>query len=64
MAVDQQLVDQLKEKFGSHVLDARLDVIDPWVEVSPEGLCDIAIYLRDDLNLRYDLLNCISSRRN
>ena len=60
MAADQELVDQLKQKFGDRITGANLEAMDPWIEVSAEGLCDIALYLRDDPNQRYDMLNCVS----
>ncbi len=60
MAADQELVDQLKNKFGDRITSANLEAIDPWIEVSPEGLCELALYLRDDAKQQYDMLNCIS----
>jgi NADH-quinone oxidoreductase subunit C len=60
MAADQSLVDQLKQKFGDRVVKAELEALDPWVEVTPEGLVEICCYLRDEPALRYDMLNCIS----
>ena len=36
------LVPDLKKRFGDKITGDRLDVIDPWVEVSPEGLLEVA----------------------
>ena len=34
--------------------------IDPWVEVAPDALPEIAVYLRDEPDLRFDYLSCIT----
>ncbi len=60
MATDQQLVDRMTQKFGQRIVGANLDGIDPWIEISPEGLVEVATYLRDDPDLRFNMLNCIS----
>jgi len=53
-------LDTLKKKFGDKITGANLEAIDPWVEVVPDGLRDLALYLRDEPDLRFDFLNCIS----
>ena len=53
-------LDQLKKKFGDKITGANFDAIDPWIEVSPEGLLEVCRYLRDDPKLRFNMLNCIS----
>jgi NADH-quinone oxidoreductase subunit C len=53
-------LDRLKQQFGDAIRGANLDAIDPWIEVSPEGLRDVGRYLRDEPDLRFDMLNCIS----
>lgn len=50
----------LEERFGPAITGKKLDAIDPWVEVDPGRLVEIATFLRDDPRLRFDLLNCIS----
>lgn len=56
----QAFLDQLKKKFGDKITGANLDALDPWIEVSPEGLVEVCRYLRDDPKLRFNMLNCIS----
>jgi NADH-quinone oxidoreductase subunit C len=56
----QALVDRLKKKFGALIAGANLQAIDPWIEIAPAGLVDVCLYLRDDAELRLDLLNCIT----
>jgi NADH-quinone oxidoreductase subunit C len=60
MAADQQLVDELTKKFGNGIAGARLDVIDPWIEVGVDHLLPVALYVRDECSRRFDMLNCIS----
>lgn len=54
------LIDQLKAKFGDAIVGANLQNIDPWIEVTPEGLVDVCRYLRDEPALAFDFLNCIT----
>jgi NADH-quinone oxidoreductase subunit C len=57
----QAFLDRLKQKFGEAITGANLTVIDPWIEVSPQGLVPLCMYLRDEPDLRFNLLNCISA---
>ena len=52
----QEFVDRLKKKFGEKITGASLDAIDPWVEVSPADLVEVCDYLRNEQDLRFDLL--------
>src|SRR5688500_15745352 len=56
----QSILDRLKTKFGEQITGSNLSVIDPWIEVSPEGLVAVCQFLRDDPDLQLDMLNCIS----
>ena len=56
----QAFVDQLKAKFGESITGANLENVDPWIEVSVDGLIAVAQYLRDEPSLAFDYLNCIS----
>jgi NADH-quinone oxidoreductase subunit C len=53
-------VEQLQAKFGDAVPGANLENIDPWIEVTPEGLLDVCRHLRDEPGLAFDYLNCIT----
>jgi len=57
---DQAFVDLLKAKFGARITGANLENIDPWVEVAPGGLLEVCEYLRDEPELAFDYLNCVS----
>jgi len=56
----QAFLERLKKQFGDRITGANLTAIDPWVDVSPAGLLGVCKYLRDEPDLRFDMLNCIS----
>lgn len=56
----QAFVDRLKKRFPDHISGANFEAIDPWIEVTPAGLLDVCHYLRDEADLRFDMLNCLS----
>ena len=53
-------LQRLSNEFGDAIRGANLEALDPWIEVSPEGLRSLCLYLRDEPDLRFDMLNCIS----
>jgi NADH-quinone oxidoreductase subunit C len=53
-------LQRLKTQFGERITGANLDALDPWIECSPDGLVDVCTYLRDESDLRFNLLNCIT----
>src|SRR5689334_8837353 len=53
-------VDRLKAKFGDFITGSNLTAIDPWIEVSPQGLVAVCEYLKNDPDLQFNYLNCIS----
>ncbi len=56
----QLFLDRLKSTFAERITGANLEAIDPWIEVSPAGLVDVCRYLRDEPDLRFNLLCCIT----
>ena len=48
----QAFLERLKQNFGDKITGANLTAIDPWIEVCK--------YLRDEPDLRFNMLNCIS----
>lgn len=54
-------VDQLKQKFGDKIAGANLEAIDPWIEVTPDGLPEVCRYLKHDPDLQFDMLSCITA---
>lgn len=54
------LLARLHKKFGDGITGANLEAIDPWIEIAPNALVDVCLYLRDESDLRFDYLNCIT----
>ncbi len=57
----EDLLDRLKAEFGAGITGANLEAIDPWIEVAPDALVDVAKYLRDDAQAKFEMLNCITA---
>jgi len=53
-------VQRLQSRFGEKITGSNLEAVDPWIEVAPAGLVEICRYLRDEPDLRFAFLNCIS----
>ena len=53
-------LDRLKSRFGDAITGSNLTAVDPWIEVAPRELPAVCRYLRDEPDLRFDMLNCIS----
>ncbi len=56
----QTFLESLTKRFGAAITGGNFEAIDPWIEVSPDGLIEVCTFLRDDAKLRFNLLNCIS----
>jgi NADH-quinone oxidoreductase subunit C len=56
----KDFLSQLKTKFGDKITGANLEAIDPWIEVSPDGLVDVCQYLKTNDDLQFDMLNCVT----
>ncbi len=55
-----KFIDGLKQKFGEKITGSNLDAIDPWIEVSASAIVEVCLHLRDDPDLRFNYLNCVS----
>ena len=56
----EEFLDRLKKKFGNSITGSKLGVLDPWIEIAPDALVEVCRYLRDEPDLQFDMLNCIS----
>lgn len=56
-----KLLSSLKQRFGEQITGSNLEAIDPWIEVSPEGLVDVCRFLRDDSEWSMEMLNCVTA---
>src|SRR5438128_11352635 len=55
-----EIITTLEQKFGDRIKSKKLDAVDPFVVVDPADLLAVCRFLRDDPQLRFDMLNCIS----
>jgi NADH-quinone oxidoreductase subunit C len=55
-----EIISVLQAEFGNRIKDKKTDAIDPYAIVEPANLLEICRYLRDDPNLKFELLSCIS----
>lgn len=51
----------LQSQFGERVLRLESEKVDPWIEVAPEAIAEIGSFLRDNPQLRFEMLNCITA---
>jgi NADH-quinone oxidoreductase subunit C len=56
-----QFLQRLQQNFDDRIAGSDLEALDPWVEVAPSVLVEVAAYLRDEADLRFDMLNCITA---
>jgi len=56
----QAFVERLQKKFGDLIVGAQLEALDPWIEVAPAGIVPVCTYLRDEKDLAFNFLNCIT----
>ncbi len=51
---------RVTKQFGDAITGSNFENIDPWIEVSPDSLVDVCLWLRDTPDLKFNYLNCIS----
>ena len=56
----QAILDKLTQRFDAAITGSNLQALDPWIEVAPQSLPEVCRCLRDEPDLRFNLLNCIS----
>jgi NADH-quinone oxidoreductase subunit C len=56
----QAILERLQQRFDAEIVSSDLEAIDPWIEVAVEALPEVCRYLRDEPELRFNMLNCIS----
>jgi NADH-quinone oxidoreductase subunit C len=55
-----QILERLCQRFGERITGSNLEAIEPWIEVAPEALPEVGRFLRDEPELRFAMLNCIT----
>jgi NADH-quinone oxidoreductase subunit C len=57
----QDIHAKLAEAHPSLLAAHDLTAIDPWIEVKPEGLVEVCRFLRDQRDLGFDMLQCVTA---
>jgi NADH-quinone oxidoreductase subunit C len=57
----QEIYARLSAAFPPWLVGHDFEAMDPWIEVKPEGLVDVARYLRDESDLWFNMLHCITA---
>lgn len=55
------ILQRLQSQFGDRVTGGNPTALDPWIELAPQALSEIARVLRDDPALRFDMLHSITA---
>jgi NADH-quinone oxidoreductase subunit C len=59
--VATEILNKLKSQFSDAIIDSKLEgVLDPFVKVKTESIREVSYYLRDNSDLQYDTLMCLS----
>jgi NADH-quinone oxidoreductase subunit C len=56
----QEIYDSLKSTFGEAILEAKLEIQQPWISISPNKMKEVCFYLRDNPSLQFDYMMCLS----
>jgi NADH-quinone oxidoreductase subunit C len=56
----QAIHEKLKDRFGESITGSNLEVMDPWIELAVEALAEVCRFLRDEPDLAFNFLNCVS----
>jgi NADH-quinone oxidoreductase subunit C len=57
----QAIYDRLSQPFAALLVGMNVEAIDPWIEIKAEGLPEIGRYLRDEPDLAFNYLHCITA---
>jgi NADH-quinone oxidoreductase subunit C len=57
----QDISEKLKAAFSDAILEVKIEgAIDPYVKITASKLADVALFLRDDPEMQFDFLMCLS----
>lgn len=57
----QEILNKLSEKFADSIVEAKVEgVLEPYAKVKPETIREISFFMRDDSDLQFDTLMCLS----
>jgi NADH-quinone oxidoreductase subunit C len=57
----QAIYERLSQPFAPYLVGMNVEALDPWIEIKTEGLLEIARYLRDEPDLAFNYLHCITA---
>jgi NADH-quinone oxidoreductase subunit C len=57
----QEIHARLQSAFQPWLLSHDFETFDPWIEIRVDGLPEICRYLRDENDLRFEMLHCITA---
>ena len=57
----QAIYDRLSQPFTSFLVGMNVEALDPWIEIKADGLPEIGCYLRDEPDLAFNYLHCITA---
>lgn len=55
-----EILQRVQARLPGAVTGSNLEALDPWLEIAPASLADVARFVHDDADLAFHLLNCIS----
>jgi NADH-quinone oxidoreductase subunit C len=56
----QEINDRLAKKFGPKITSGNFEALDPWIEINASVLAEVARFVRDQADLAFDMLHCIT----
>jgi NADH-quinone oxidoreductase subunit C len=57
----QEISEKLKAQFNDAIVEVKIDgVLDPYIKINTTQVIDIAMFLRDDADMQFDYLMCLS----
>ena len=54
------IIERLSKHCGRWIAGSISEALDPWVEVTAEGLSEVARFLRDEPDLLFNMLHCVT----
>ena len=57
----KELSEKLGSQFPGSIVESKIEgVVEPFIKLRPESLRQVALFLRDDPECRFDYLMCLS----
>ena len=52
-----EIYEKLTQKFSGKITGSNLEALDPWIEVAPAAIVEVAEFVKTDPDLKFDALN-------